>query len=157
MSEQRYDLMDPMAPWTRPAPLPAPGSRARQEEGLFGPGKPVLPMAPEEAPRLFEYQPGINLVLIPRNGFGLAPFAALRNLADASKEVRLNIELIKREVRALKWKIATAKEKDPAADSYAPEIDAVQAFLDKPDGVNDFDQWTNQLVEELLVTDAVTI
>jgi hypothetical protein len=123
--------------------------------GLFGPGQPVLPVWPEEQPRLFEYQPGINLVSIPRAGFGLAPFPMLRNLAFACKEVRLNIELVKREVRALEWEIIPAQEGDKS--DYAGDITFITRFLDAPDGEHDFDQWLNILLEEMLAVDALTI
>lgn len=128
------------------------------DDGFMGPGQPTLPSNPEEEPRLFEYQPGINLISMPRAGFGLTSFAGLRNLADSCKEVRLNIELIKREIRSLKWKIAPAKKPQEGLEILIEaEADAVTAFLDQPDGVHDFDQWINQLVEEVLVTDAATI
>lgn len=129
--------------WTRPSPLP------------FGPGRPVMPVQPEDQPRLFQYPPGVNLQSMPRVGFGLMSFRQLRNLAMACKEVRLNIELIKREVRALQWEIV-ASEKDDSTD-YGAEIEVVQALLELPDGLHDFDTWLNALLEEMLVTDALTL
>jgi hypothetical protein len=133
--------------WTRPG-----------EAVFFGPaGEPTLPSSPEEAPRVFEYQPGINLATLPRQGFGLASFSTLRNLALACKEIRLNIEMLKREVRALNWDIAPAREEDPNKEQYEPEIEETRRALMRPDGYLDFDQWINQLLEELLVVDAVTI
>ena len=132
----QIDLTQKTPPWTRPAPLP------------FGPGQPVLPSQPEERPRVFEYAPGVNLQTIPRAGFGLMGFRQLRNLALACKEVRLNIELIKREVRALEWEIAS--EDDTATDE-------VDALLESPDGMHDFDAWVSALLEEMLVTDTLTI
>lgn len=130
------------SPWSKPA-------------DLMGPGAPVLPARPEEQPRLFEYQTGINLVSIPRAGFGLVPFNVLRNLSLACKEIRLNIELIKREIRALEWEIVPADEKDKA--DHSAEIDQVVDFLDSPDGVHDYDQWLNILLEEMLSIDALTL
>src|SRR5262245_31415525 len=128
-----------------------------QTTGLFGPGRPVLPVYPEDQPRLFQYPPGINLVQIPRAGFGLAPFWMLRNLAACCKEIRLNIELIKREIRALEWEIVPAQERDPKATTYAADIEAVTRLFSSPDGLHDFDQWLNILLEEVLVIDAMTI
>lgn len=122
---------------------------------LFSPGRPVLPSQPEEQPRLFEYQSGINLISIPRAGFGLVPFKVLRNLALASKEIRLNIELIKREIRALEWEIVPKDERDK--NDYTADIKVVTEFFDKPDGYHDFDQWLNILLEEMLVIDAATL
>lgn len=128
-------------PWTRP--------------GSFSPGQPVLPQNPEEQPRLFEYMAGINLISVPRAGFGLTPFPVLRNLALACKEIRLNIELIKREIRALDWEIVPAQEKDKS--NYSADIQAVSQFLEQPDGYHEFDQWLNILLEEMLSIDALTI
>ncbi|MCB0207718.1 MAG: hypothetical protein KDJ52_00220 [Anaerolineae bacterium] len=132
-------------PWTQPTAL----------NSRFGPGQPVLPEMPEEQPRLFEYQAGINLISIPRAGFGLTPFPVLRNLAKACKEIRLNIELIKREIRALEWEIIAKDEKDK--NNYSADIDLVTEWLDSPDGQHDFDQWLNSLLEEMLTIDAVTV
>ena len=144
-----YDLTDQaqhmMAPWNHPTPLP------------FGPGAPILPIEAEDSPRVFQYTPGINLTIMPRSGFNLTPFKLLRNLAMACKEVRLNIELIKREIRALEWEIVPTKEKDPLADAYTGEIAALQEFIEQPDGQSDFDAWTNALLEEMLVTDALCV
>lgn len=143
----RIDMSQQAANWTRPTPL----------DGFMGPGKPTLPARPEEAPRIFQYRPGQNLVSIPRSGFGMVDFVTLRNLAATCKEVRLNVELIKRQVRGLHWEIVPVRERDKLADSYADEIDAIQEFLEEPDGYHDFDAWINQMMEELLVTDAVTL
>ncbi len=127
----------------------------------FGPGTPPAPAWNEEAPRLYQYQPGVNLVTTPRAGYGVLPFASLRALAGASKEVRLNIEHIKRQMRGLEWEIVPAKEKLAivAGQAYEAVVDiaGVQAFFEQPDGVHDFDSWLNMLLEELLVTDAVTL
>lgn len=137
------DLSAQAEAWQRPAPL----------DGQFGPGRPVLPANPEETPRVFEYRPGVNLVTIPRAGFGLASFTALRNLAASCKEIRLNIELIKREIRALEWTVQPVEEDASASIDAAPIIDLLQT----PDGLHDFDGWLNMFLEEMLVTDALTI
>lgn len=147
----------PMADvWARPTPATMMPSQLGPA-GQFGPGVPVLPLRPESAPRVFQYQPGVNLMMQPRQGFGLAPFASLRALAMASKEIRLNIEMLKREVRALAWDVVPLREDDPDKESYADDVDEVRTALASPDGYLDFDQWINQLLEELLVVDAVTI
>jgi hypothetical protein len=139
--------------WGKPTPL---GQQAQnQKSTIFGPGLPVMPVNPLDRPRIFEYRPGVNLVIMPRYGYGLADFQTLRNLAAACKEVRLNIELIKREVRSLEWKIVPSVENDKT--DYSRDIAEVQALLESPDGQLDFDGWVNALLEEVLVTDALTI
>lgn len=145
------------APWARPAPLPGPLQAAQGGPGLFGPGQPVMPLRPESAPRVFQYRPGVNLMMRPRAGFGMTSFSTLRTLAMGCKEVRLNIEMLKREVRALDWDIVPLREDDPDKESYAGDIEAVRRAFTCPDGYLDFDQWINQLLEELLVVDAVTV
>jgi hypothetical protein len=139
--------------WNKPTPLP---QVQNQKSTIFGPGRPVMPVNPLDRPRIFEYRPGINLVIIPRYGYGLADFQTLRNLATACKEVRLNIELIKREIRGLEWKIVPVSENDKG--KYDAEITEVEALFNQPDGNQmDFDAWNNAALEEVMVTDALTI
>lgn len=137
--------------WGKPTPLNVPAQRST----MFGPGVPVMPVNPLEKPRVFEYRPGINLVIIPRYGYGLADFNLLRNLALACKEVRLNIELIKREVRSLEYEIIPSGKNDKG--DYGQDIAEVVSLLEHPDGQMDFDSWMNAMLEEVLVTDALTI
>lgn len=138
---------------------PAGVKRSLASFGLFGPGEPVMPSGDgREPPRIFEYRPGINLVLTPRAGYGLVDFKTLRSLGAACYQVRLNIELIKRQVRGLDFKIVPVSPLgEGAAPDYADDIGAVQQFFETPDDQYDFDAWVNMLVEELLVTDAVTL
>jgi hypothetical protein len=132
------------------------GDSQKRQSSIFGPGVPVMPVNPLDRPRTFQYKPGINLVIIPRYGYGLTDFGTLRNLAAACKEIRLNIELVKREVRSLEWKIVAQQENDKR--DYSKDVDEVQAFLDEPDGNQmDFDSFINAALEEALVTDALTI
>lgn len=121
----------------------------------FGPGQPPEAAWGDEPPRLFEYASGANLVTVPRAGYGVLPFPVLRALAQSSKEIRLNIELIKRTVRGLGWEIVGRD--DAQVDGYQRETKSLTDFFERPDGVNDFDAWVNMLLEDLLVLDAVTI
>lgn len=124
-------------------------------QSQFGPGQPPETAWGDEPPRLFEYASGANLATVPRAGYGVLPFPVLRALAQSSKEIRLNIELIKRTVRGLEWEI---KARDDAlVDGYQRETQSLTKFFERPDGVNDFDAWVNMLLEDLLVIDAVTI
>ncbi len=121
---------------------------------IFGPGAAPQTLIEDEPPRIFEYQPGVNLVTVPRAGFGVLPFSVLRALAQSSKEIRLNIELIKRTVRGLEWDIVLRGKQ---VDGYRVVTSEVVRFFEQPDGVHDFDAWVNQLLETLLTIDAVTI
>lgn len=136
-----------------------------QQANLFSPGTPPEVLYGDEAPHLYQYQPGVNLITTPRAGYGVLPFSALRALATASKEIRLNIELIKRQIRGLEWEIIPNKSDsgkkaiivNGVAYEKTAETQTVIDFFEFPDGVTDFDAWINMLVEELLVTDAVTL
>ena len=135
------------------------------QNSLFNPGTPPTPMFGDEEPHMYQYLPGINLMYIPRAGYGALPFGALRALGAASKEIRLNIELIKRQVRGMEWEIvpnARFSKASPVmvngtAYEKAVETQSVIDFFEFPDGVNDHDAWMNMLIEEMLVTDAVTL
>jgi hypothetical protein len=132
-----------------------------QGNGIFSPGTPITPVKGEEAATLFEYMPGVNLVITPRIGFGaMLTFPALRALAQV-KEIRLNIELIKRQICGMEWEIVptnkttvTVGENDYSA---IPETRSVIEFFEKPDGTNEWDAWLRMLLEDLLVIDAVTL
>lgn len=122
---------------------------------LFGPGQAMTPVTDEEQPRLYEYLPGVNMIMQPRAGYGVLSFAALRALAQTCKEIRANIELIKRTMRGLRWKIIPKTQS--GVSGYEHETTSVQLFWERPDGINSFDAWMNMLLEDLLVIDAVTI
>lgn len=130
--------------------------------GKFGPGEPVMPLDPETEPRVFQYQPGVNLIMKPRAGFGhLLSFEALRSMASTCKEIRLNIEHIKRQMRGIEWEIIPVKKEpvEVAGSLYVgtPDVSAVEEFMKKPNGTDAFDSWLNMIVEEILVTDALTL
>lgn len=116
-------------------------------------GQPWGISAPIEQPFIFDYPHGINLIAQPRSGFGLHSFAQLRLLADACEEIRLPVELMKREVRALEWDIAPREDAEPAHG----QLQAARARIAQPDHLVSFDGWINLLIEELMVTDAVTL
>ena len=132
-----------------------------QGNGIFNPGTPITPVKGEENATLFEYRPGVNLVITPRIGFGaLLSFPALRALAQV-KEIRLNIELIKRQICGMEWEIVPTEKKTvtvgQADYSAIPETESVIRFFEKPDGTNEWDSWLKMLLEDLLVIDAVTL
>jgi hypothetical protein len=98
--------------------------------GRFGPGYPPMPVEPEPEPRLFQYQPGINLMMIPRMGDGVLPFATLRSMSKACKEIRLNIEHIKRTMRGVDWDIVPNDKRKTVVGGKTyiatPETDSVK-------------------------------
>lgn len=116
-------------------------------------GQPFTPAAELEQPFSFDYPHGINLIAQPRAGFGLHSFTQLRLLAEACEEIRLPIEVLKREVRALEWAVEPAEEATPSKS----QLQSAHQALELPDEQLPFDAWVNILVEELLITDAVTL
>lgn len=132
-----------------------------QGNGNFSPGTPLTPANGEDAPVLFEYMPGVNLNITPRTGFGaLLSFPALRALSQV-KEVRLNIELIKRQICGMEWEIVPAENNTVTVSNgtYQHVVDTkgVAEFFEKPNGVDEWDSWLKMLLEDLLVIDAVTL
>ena len=130
--------------------------------GLFSPGTPVPPMGGDTEPREFEYQAGYNLYIQPRAGekYGALPFDVLRSLAKSSKEIRLNIEHIKRQIRGLRLDFVSSAPLVRAQEGvYRAAVDTAELrkLFHKPDGEYDFGAWLNMVIEELLVTDAVTL
>ena len=131
---------------------------AQSASAVFGPGQPPETWWDDEPPRLFEYQPGHNLVTVPRAGYGVLPFSVLRALAQTSKEIRLNIELIKRTIRGMEWDVVPrGKLVEIGGVKYQIDASETRKFFERPNGVDDFDAWVNQLLETLLTIDAVTI
>ena len=129
--------------------------------GRFGPGFPPMPVEPEAEPRLFQYQPGTNLMMIPRMGYNVLSFATLRAMGSACKEIRLNIEHIKRTMRGVDWDIVPNDKRKTVVGGKTyvatPETESVKKFFKRPDGINNFEAWLNMVLEEVLVTDALTL
>jgi SPP1 gp7 family putative phage head morphogenesis protein len=121
--------------------------------GMFSPGAPPAPViAGEEKPRTFDFPPGINLHMVPRSAYGLVTFEQLRNFANLCDEVRIVIEAIKREIRALSWKFKSEDENDKT--DYSAEIATLRKFWRMPDGEREFDGWLHSVLEDVLVIDA---
>lgn len=156
--EQRIDLTNQARALVRLAQA----VQTWQGNGLFGPGVPMTPVNGDGAPLLMEYSPGVNLNMTPRTGFGsLLSFPALRALAQV-KEIRLNIELIKRQICGMEWEIVPADPGNPvevSGESYRKTVEtkSVVEFFEKPNGVDEWDAWLKMLLEDLLVTDALTL
>lgn len=145
----KIDLSARIAALTRMA------QSANQAAELLQPGTVTQPQRGDAEPYLFQYANGANLLMTPRAGYGLMSFQQLRALAATSKEVRLNIELIKRTMRGLEWQIRPRSAS--RVDGYAPDISATMRLFERPDGSQTFDGWLSSLLEDLLVMDAVTL
>ena len=116
----------------------------------FGPLQPSAPGAPADvAGRQWDYMPGFNLALQPREGAGVS-FATLRQLADGWDLLRLVIETRKDQVSRMDWTVKARTGSTDAGDRIA----AATAFLRRPDGAHLWADWLRLLLEELFVIDA---
>lgn len=122
--------------------------------GWNPPGQVLPPVAQEEEGRLFDFPVGVNTQTRPR-AYEAVSFAQLRSLADSYDLMRLVIERRKDQIEGLRWKITTKQSDD--TDKEDSRVKAVTQFLRSPDKVNRWGPWIRMLVEELLVTDALTI
>ena len=121
----------------------------------FGPGTPLVPMAPPEVKgRAYDYPTAVNLNFAPRTRETVS-FTALKNLARNSYVLRMLIEKQKDLMKGLEWRIK------PKADALVPADDAMVAeitkFLQMPDQVHDWPQWLGALLEQVIVYDALAI
>jgi hypothetical protein len=124
-------------------------------ETWFGPLQPLEPMAPPEVKgRQFDYPFGANLNYIPRADISIS-FAELRALADALPLLRAVIETRKDQIAGQNYAVRARAHADAPGASKA--IDAVSAFLARPDRRRSFADWLRTLVEDMLVIDAATI
>ncbi len=148
--------------------------------GLLGPGVPLgvsaldprLPGNGRYSPRRSEYQPGVNLNVNNRS----TPFATLRAAADQVDVMRRCIEARKAHMQALDWDIRLTRRalrqimldenlSNPgkaaaiARQRFEPEMIRLRNFWEKPDRFNQqgWGTWLGALMEEQLVTDAVTV
>jgi len=124
-----------------------------QDPWLSG-GLPLTPKDPDGTPpRRWQYPPGFNIQISPRSTEAIN-FAQLRGLAEYTI-VRVIIEHLKTSLQAHEWDIVSTNRED--GNSYEADITEVKRFLEKPDGEHEWIEWLNEVVEERLVTDAVTI
>lgn len=125
----------------------------------FGPSQPLAPQAQKETEgRQLDYPVGYNLRLQPREGEAVS-FGQLRALADGYDLMRLVIETRKDQVESFEWEIVPTDKKVSVKGNIElqAKIDAVTEFLQNPNREHNWSQWLRQVVEEILVIDAVCI
>ena len=125
-------------------------------ETWMSPLQPLPPFQPIVGARQFDYPVGRNLFYQPR-GNERYTFEQLRNVARYSELVRLAIETRLDQISALKWQIKPLLEQKDAVEDSDPRIDELTDFFSAPDKVHDWDQWLRLVLEELFVTDAVSL
>ena len=125
------------------------------QDAFFSPGNAIAPQAqkdPSVQGRRLDYQVNINTVRQPKAGEGVT-FAQMRGLADGYDLLRLVIETRKDQMGALEWGFKPKDEK-AIPDARCKELNDFFMF---PDQEHDWDTWLRMLLEELFVTDAVTV
>src|SRR5580693_37164 len=128
----------------------------------FGPLDPMRPIAPPDvAGRRFDFPPGYNLITRPR-AYESIGFQELRGFADAYDLLRLVIETRKDQMERQRWRIRPRdpklKRKSATIDAdMTARISALEAFLQKPDGVTRWKAWLRSLLEDMFVIDAATL
>jgi hypothetical protein len=127
--------------------------RGVKPDTWMSPLQPLAPFLPITTPRQFDYQVGRNIFYQPR-GNERYDFDQLRMVARHSELTRLAIETRMDQMAAIKWQI---KSRDEDNDNSDPRIKQITEFFASPDKVRDWDQWLRCILEELFVTDAVSI
>jgi SPP1 gp7 family putative phage head morphogenesis protein len=148
-------------------------------DAAFGPGRPIAPAAIDPVnergrtePRTYQYPVAWNLQIGEQRH---VPFTILRKAADVDL-VRRCIEIRKADIVGLAWDITLSdnavrvamdrtNERNRARAALAmrgqfeDQIAALKTFWSKPDRLNNltFSQWLSAVLEEVLVTDALSI
>lgn len=122
----------------------------------YSPLQPLTPFSPNIEGRQWDFPVGYNLNFIPRGyATGLTPFSELRNLARNCEILRLGIETCIDQICTFDWQFIP--KEDSAMKPDSPMIAEITEFFQSPDKIHTFHQWIGAIVEELLVTDAVSI
>lgn len=137
-----------------------PVPRSLRTDGPEDQGEPMEPRFGPGAPRSFAVRYGQNATITPRIGWNrlLTPFQQLRNLSDFDL-VRIAIEDVKGQILGMERVIRVKEAFKDQAEALADIVDTVKRFIDEPDPLAglDFHAWLGRVVEEMLVTDAVTL
>lgn len=138
-----------------------------QHEDYLGPGQPQVPVAPPTfQPRRIDYPISYNYTYMPR-AYELVPYAQMRGLADSWDLLRLVIETRKDQMVRLPWRFRIKGDPDENTSKKAKRnvrapadderLTALGDFFSCPDGENSFSTWMRIILEDLFVTDAVSI
>lgn len=123
---------------------------------FFGPLPPVEPnqQVAQERARQFPYTPGSNIVWTPRASEGLTPFTWLINIAELYDTAAMCIQARCDEMVSYEWDIIPFDKNSKPSDS---QISECKDFLSYPDRVTPWNTWAGMAMEEVLVTDALTM
>jgi hypothetical protein len=129
----------------------------------LGPGEPIPPVAPPEVQvRNLDYPVGYDYTITPRS-YEPVSFQQLQALADNYDLLRIAIETRKHQIARLPWHIHVKRQPGMTArEAQAKErsdnrIEKLTALFRRPDRERSFRNWVNQILENMLVLDAVAI
>lgn len=159
---------------------PALGAALPRDAAAFlsqlGPNMPLTPTGIDPAgpggrplPRITQYPVSENLSLTPGQ-YKMVPFATMRRMADMSTIARACIGIIQQECADVEYEVAPKEEErgefkvfpDKKAglfDQWRSQRKALEAFVARPDPIRGlkYDTWIRMAIEEMLVTDALSI
>ncbi len=129
----------------------------------LGPGIPIGPAHPEERmPRTYDYTPGINVAITPRQG-ELYSFETLYGLANSWDAFGIAIEKRKEEfikqqptVRPRLVEGESQRQVKYRTDALRDHIADATGFLDTPDQAVGYDSWLNKYLDDLFKGDCAT-
>lgn len=120
---------------------------------IFGPGRPLDPIADAQQPRFWDYPVNINSRITPRIGEAFT-FRQLRAFSNV-EIVRLAIETRKDQMERLRWDVKPTDIKGARGNAeVSARAETLEKFWRKPDGVTPFATWLRLILEDLLVLDA---
>lgn len=164
--------------WTagRPYGTALPRDPATFLAAAFGPLNPIQPVGIDQPdpdtgrpePRRYPYQVGWNMPIGEpgSEGLKLAPFSALRTIADSYSVARACINLRVQEIVGLEWDITPTAEaqkamrgSDAKHRDFAKRRAEALKFFRRPDPekYTTFNSWLSSLLEEVFVVDALSI
>jgi len=123
-------------------------------EQFFGPGTPMVPVAPEEvAGRMRDYPLTANMQWAPRSE-EMTPFQELYSLADIHDLTRLCIETRKDQMAGQEWTIRLRRA--PGGKKFGDVQEDLVKFFQSPDKREPWEQWQGRLLEDHFVGDCAT-
>ncbi len=132
------------------------------DEGRIGTPAPPMPatMAAGSPPRGQLHDISVNLRTTPRQGWAqeLTSFQLLRALSDFDL-VRIAITDVSGQVLGTNWEVGVKPEFKENQDALQDQVEQVRLAVQYPDPLAgmDFKSWLAPVLEELLVTDALTL
>lgn len=123
--------------------------------------KPLTPKHPPGTPpRSFRTDASTNLGMQPRvwPQVQLTAFSQLRALADFDL-VRICIQDVMGQVLGMEWEVRVKQEHKEKAEELQGRVDEIKLAVEKPDPLSDlsFKEWLSRVLDEVLVTDALTL